>query len=99
MLRPLRPRVFKIGTAAMIGLVAIGIVAATALTGPPSAAPVDRVGFTGTAKALEPVFTASAAAAGTQVTVSDVSDLVTGTALVTAGSLDVLVSGSPTGPA
>lgn len=94
----LRSRVFKIGTAAMIGLIAIGILAATALSGRTSASPVDRVAFTITAKALEPVFIASAAAAGTQVTVRDVSDLATGTRLVTAGSLDVLVSGSPTAP-
>ena len=95
----LRSRVFRFGTVAMVVLIAIGIVAATALSGPSSPAAVTyQVGFTSSAAALEPVFSATAAAAGTQVTVSEIADQTAGTAQVTAGMLDVLVSGPPTAP-
>ena len=95
----LRSRVFRFGTVAMVVLIAIGIVAATALSGPSSpAAATYEVGFTSSAAALEPVFSATAAAAGTQVMVSEIADPTAGTAQVTAGTLDVLVSGPPTAP-
>jgi ABC-2 type transport system permease protein len=90
--------VFTLGTVAMIGLIAAGLVAWTMLAGPGGAAAVDRVGFTGSTVVLEPVFISSATTAGTPVTVSDVADVATGTAQVTAGTLDVLVTGSPTAP-
>jgi ABC-2 type transport system permease protein len=82
----------------MVILIAIGIVAATALAGPSSPAAAYQVGFASSAAALEPVFDATATAAGTQVTVSDVADPTVGTAQVTAGTLDVLVTGAPTAP-
>jgi ABC-2 type transport system permease protein len=70
----LRSRAFRIGTVAMIGLIAIGIVLFSALE-PGSTAPVaSHVGFVGAATALEPAFKAEAAAAGTQVVVADVVD-------------------------
>jgi ABC-2 type transport system permease protein len=95
----MRSRAFLLGTAAMVGLIAIGIVAATALSGPSSpAAATYQVGFTSSAAALEPVFSATAASAGTQVTVSEIADPTAGTAQVTVGTLDVLVTGLPTAP-
>ena len=56
------------------------------------------MGFSGGSQALEPAFTASAAALGADVTVSDVADPAAGTAQVQAGTLDVLVTGSATAP-
>ena len=97
----LRSRVFRFGTVAMVALIAVGIVAATALSGPsgPSTpAAAYQVGFTSSAAALEPVFSATAAAAGTQVALSEIADPTAGTAQVTAGTLDVLVTGPPTAP-
>jgi ABC-2 type transport system permease protein len=89
-------RVFRIGTVAMIALIAIGIAAAT-LLGAGNAGPV-RVGFVGATTALEPAFAEWTAASGAHVTVNDVADPSTGTAEVRAGILDVLLTGSPTAP-
>jgi ABC-2 type transport system permease protein len=91
----LRSRVFVGGTIVMTVLVVVGIVAASLLAG--RTTPV-RVGFSGGSQALEPTFTASAAALGANVTVSDVTDVAAGEAQVTAGTLDVLVTGSSTAP-
>jgi ABC-2 type transport system permease protein len=91
----LRARVFVGGTIVMTLLVVVGIVAASLLAG--RTTPV-RVGFSGGSEALEPTFTASAAALGANVTVSDVTDVAAGEAQVTAGTLDVLVTGSSTAP-
>ncbi|MFI5261424.1 MAG: ABC transporter permease, partial [Candidatus Limnocylindrales bacterium] len=91
----LRSRVFMGGTIVMTALVVIGIVAAALLAG--RTTPV-RVGFSGGAQALEPTFTASAAALGANVTASDIADVTVGEAQVTAGTLDVLVTGSATAP-
>ena len=91
----LRSRVFVGGTIVMAALVVIGIVAASLLAGKTS--PV-RVGFTGGSQALERSFTATAAALGVPVTVSDIADVAAGKAQVTAGTLDVLVTGSSTAP-
>jgi ABC-2 type transport system permease protein len=91
----LRSRVFVGGTIVMAGLVVIGIVAASLLAGKTS--PV-RVGFSGGSQALEQTFTASAAALGANVTVSDIADVTAGKAQVSAGTLDVLVIGSATAP-
>ncbi|HEY5486404.1 MAG TPA: ABC transporter permease [Candidatus Limnocylindrales bacterium] len=91
----LRSRVFAGGTIVMAALVVVGIVAASLLAGKTN--PV-RVGFSGGSQALERSFTASAAALGTNVTVSDIADVTAGKAQVTAGTLDVLVIGSSTAP-
>jgi ABC-2 type transport system permease protein len=91
----LRSRVFVGGTIVMTVLVVVGIVAASLLAG--RTTPV-RVGFSGGSEALEPTFTASAAALGANVTVSEVTDVAAGEAQVTAGTLDVLVTGSSTAP-
>jgi ABC-2 type transport system permease protein len=91
----LRSRVFVGGTVVMTALVVIGIVAASLLAG--ETTPV-RVGFSAGSRALESTFTASAAALGANVTVSDVADVTVGQAQVTAGTLDVLVTGSATAP-
>jgi len=91
----LRSRVFIGGTTAMTVLVVVGIVAASLLAG--KTTPV-RVGFSGGSQALERSFTATAAALGASVTVSDIADVTAGTAQVTAGTLDVLVTGSATAP-
>ncbi len=91
----LRSRVFVGGTIVMVALVVVGIVAASLLAGKTN--PV-RVGFSGGSQALERTFTASAAALGVKVTLSDVADVTAGKAQVTAGTLDVLVTGSATAP-
>jgi ABC-2 type transport system permease protein len=91
----LRSRVFVGGTTGMAVLVVVGIVAASLLAGKTN--PV-RVGFSGGSQALERSFTASAASLGLKVTVSDVADATAGEAQVTAGTLDVLVTGSATAP-
>jgi ABC-2 type transport system permease protein len=96
----LRSRAFMLGTGAMVALIAAGMVAWTLLAAPggTSGTSVERVGFTGAATTLEPVFTSAATTAGTQVAVSDVTDVAAGTAQVTAGQLEVLVTGAPTAP-
>jgi len=91
----LRSRVFVGGTIVMAALVVVGIVAASLLAGKTN--PV-RVGFSGGSQALERSFTATAAALGANVTVSDVADVDAGKAQITAGTLDVLVTGSSTAP-
>ena len=91
----LRSRVFVGGTTVMAVLVVVGIVAASLLAG--KTTPV-RVGFSSGSQALERSFTATAAALGANVTVSDIADVTAGTAQVTAGTLDVLVTGSSTAP-
>jgi ABC-2 type transport system permease protein len=91
----LRSRVFVGGTIVMAVLVVVGIVAASLLAGKTN--PV-RVGFSGGSQALERSFTESAAALGVPVTVSDIADVNAGEAQVTAGTLDVLVTGSSTAP-
>ena len=91
-------RVFALSTVGMAALVVLGIVAASLLGGGSPAPTAVRVGFTGGARMLEPAFTASAVVLGADVTVADVADVATGTAQVTAGQLDVLVTGSATSP-
>jgi ABC-2 type transport system permease protein len=91
----LRSRVFVGGTIVMAVLVVVGIVAASLLAG--RTTPV-RVGFSGGSQALERSFTASATALGVSVTVSDIADVTAGEAQVTAGTLDVLVTGTSTAP-
>jgi len=91
----LRSRVFVGGTIVMTVLVVVGIVAASLLAG--RTTPV-RVGFSGGSQALERSFTATAAALGANVTVSDIADVTAGEAEVTAGTLDVLVIGTSTAP-
>ena len=91
----LRSRVFVGGTTVMAVLVVVGIVAASLVAGKTN--PV-RVGFNGGSQALEPSFTASAAALGANVTISDIADVTAGKAQITAGTLDVLVIGSSTAP-
>jgi ABC-2 type transport system permease protein len=91
----LRSRVFAGGTIVMAALVVVGIVAASLFAGKTN--PV-RVGFSGGSQALEHSFRASAAALGATVTVSDIADVSAGKAQVTAGTLDVLVTGSSTAP-
>ena len=91
----LRSRVFVGGTIVMAVLVVVGIVAASLLAG--RTTPV-RVGFSGGSQALERSFTATAAALGSNVTLSDIADVTAGKAQVTARTLDVLVTGSSTAP-
>ena len=91
----LRSRIFVGGTIVMTALVVIGIVVASLLAG--RTTPV-RVGFSGGSQALERSFTATAAALGANVTVSDIADVTAGKAQVTKGTLDVLVTGSATAP-
>jgi ABC-2 type transport system permease protein len=91
----MRSRVFVGGTIVMTVLVVIGIVAASLLAG--RTTPV-RVGFSGDSQALERSFSATAKALGVNVSLSDISDVTAGTAQVTAGTLDVLVTGSSSAP-
>ncbi len=91
----LRSRVFVGGTIVMTVLVVVGIAAASLLGGKTNLA---RVGFSGESQALEPTFSASATALGASIVVSDIADVAAGQAQVTAGTLDVLVTGSATAP-
>lgn len=91
----LRSRVFVGGTILMTVLVVVGIVASSLLAGKTN--PV-RVGFSGGSQALEGSFTATAAALGAKVTVTDIADVSAGEAQVRAGTLDVLVTGSAGAP-
>jgi len=91
----LRSRVFTLGTALMVALVALGVVAAVVLGGKSA---TTRVGFVGPTQVLGRPFSISVAALGASVTVSDVADTATGEAQVDSGSLDVLVTGTPTAP-
>jgi ABC-2 type transport system permease protein len=91
----LRARVFTLGTIGMVALVVVLVITASLLVG--KTTPV-RVGFSGGSQALERTFTASATALGASMTVSDVADITAGKAQVTAGTLDVLVTGPATAP-
>ncbi len=91
----LRSRVFIGGTIAMVALVVIGLVGFSLLGAKTTAV---RVGFSGGSQALEKAFSASATALRQPVTVSDVTDETAGRAQVSAGTLDVLVTGSATAP-
>lgn len=95
MLVRLRSRVFLGGTAVMVALVVIGIVGYSLLGGRTTTV---RVGFAGGSEALEQEFSASATALGQAITVSDVADEAAGRAQVSAGTLDILVTGPPTSP-
>ncbi len=95
MLVRLRSRVFLGGTAVMVALVVIGSFGYARLGGLASTV---SVGFTGGSQALEPEFSAALATAGQPVTVSTVTDDATGRAQVSAGTLDVLVTGPATAP-
>ncbi len=95
MLVRLRSRVFIGGTIAMVALVVIGLVGFSLLGGRTTAV---RVGFGGGSQALEQTFSASATALRQPVTVSNVADEAAGRAQVSAGALDVLVTGSATSP-
>jgi ABC-2 type transport system permease protein len=97
----LRSRTFWAFTVVMAVLVVIGIVAASVLNGPaaPASAPAVRVGFSGGSQALEQSFESTAVLVGVDVSVSDISDEAAGRAQLTAGKLDMLVTGSATAPA
>ncbi len=95
MLIRLRSRVFIGGTIAMVALVVIGIVGYALVGGRTTAV---RVGFSGGSQALEQAFATSAAALGQPVTVTNVADEAAGRAQVSAGTLDVMVTGSATSP-
>ena len=91
----LRSRVFTAGTVVMVALVVIGIVGYSVLGGRTTTV---SVGFTGGSEALEQDFSTSAATMGQPVTISTVTDEATGRAQVSAGTLDVLVTGPATAP-
>ena len=57
-----------------------------------------RVGFSGGSQALEQSFESTAALLSVDVSVSDISDEAAGRAQLTAGKLDMLVTGSATAP-
>lgn len=91
----LRSRVFTLGTIAIIVMIAIGILVVSQLTGKTSPY---HVAFSGQTQSLEATFTASAVALGADVVVSEVADTSAAEAQVTAGTLDVLVTGASTSP-
>jgi ABC-2 type transport system permease protein len=97
----LRSRTFAAFTLVMAVLVVIGIVAASVLNGPAAtaSAPAVRVGFTGGSQVLEQSFESTAVLVGVDVSVSDISDEAAGRVQLTAGTLDMLVTGSATTPA
>jgi ABC-2 type transport system permease protein len=91
----LRSRVFLGSTTFMVALVVIGIVGYSLVAGRTTAL---QVGFSGGSRALEATFEASAVALGQAVQVSAVADATAGKAQVSAGTLDLLVSGPATSP-
>jgi ABC-2 type transport system permease protein len=97
----LRSRTFAAFTLVMTVLVVIGIAAASLLNGPaaPAPTPALRVGFAGGSQALEQSFESTAVLVGVEVSVSNISDEAAGRAQITAGKLDMLVTGSATTPA
>ncbi len=95
MLVRLRSRIFIGGTTVMVALVVIGILGYSALSGRTTSL---DVGFTVAAQALEQDFSTTAAALGQPVTVTTVTDEAAGKDQITAGTLDVLVTGAPTAP-
>ncbi|TAM57319.1 MAG: ABC transporter permease [Chloroflexota bacterium] len=90
-----RSRVFLGSTTFMVALVVIGIVGYSLVAGRTTAL---QVGFSGGSQALEATFEASAVALGQAVQVSAVADATAGKAQVSAGTLDLLVSGPATSP-
>lgn len=91
----LRSRVFLGSTTFMVALVVIGIVGYSLVAGRTTAL---QVGFSGGSRALEATFEASAVALGQAVQVSAVADATAGKAQVSAGTLDLLVTGPATSP-
>ena len=94
----LRSRVLLLGTFAMVALVVAGVVGASLLGGSSGPTRAMNVGFTGGSQALGQAFSALATALGQPVSVSVVADDAAGESQVTAGTLDVLVTGSATSP-
>ncbi len=91
----LRSRVFTLGTIGMVALVVVGVIAASLLVG--KTTPV-RVGFSGGSQALEPTFTASAAALGASMVRQRHRRCHRRESAGDAGTLDVLVTGPATAP-
>lgn len=91
----LRSRVFLGSTTFMVALVVIGIVGYSLVAGRTTAL---QVGFSGGSRALEATFEASAVALGQAVQVSAVADATAAKAQVSAGTLDLLVTGPATSP-
>ena len=91
----LRSRTFIGGTVVMVAIVAVAILGYSLVGGRTTSL---DIGFTTAAAALEQDFSATAAAMGQPVTVSTVADEAAGRAQVSAGTLDVLVTGAPTAP-
>ncbi|MGH2407561.1 MAG: ABC transporter permease, partial [Candidatus Limnocylindrales bacterium] len=89
----LRSRVLIFGTVAIIALIAAGILVVSLLTGRTSAY---DVAFNGATQSLEATFETYAAALGASVVVSEVADASAGQDEITAGTLDVLVTGTST---
>ncbi len=91
----LRSRTFIGGTVVMVAIVAVAIFGYSLVGGRTTSL---DIGFTTAAAALEQDFSATAASMGQPVTVSTVADEAAGRAQVSAGTLDVLVTGAPTAP-
>ena len=91
----LRSRTFIGGTVVMVAIVAVAILGYSLVGGRTTSL---DIGFTTAAAALEQDFSATAASMGQPVTVSTVADEAAGRAQVSAGTLDVLVTGAPTAP-
>ncbi len=91
----LRSRTVIGSTLVMVALVVIGIGLYSLLGGRTAAL---RVGFSGGSQALEQDFSASLTALGQSVTVSNVAVEAAGRSQLSAGTLDVLVTGPATAP-
>ena len=91
----LRSRTFIGGTVVMVAIVVVAIFGYSLVGGRTTSL---DIGFTTAAAALEQDFSATAASMGQPVTVSTVADEAAGRAQVSAGTLDVLVTGAPTAP-
>jgi ABC-2 type transport system permease protein len=91
-----RSKVFLIGTAVVVALLAV--FAALQVLVLDKINPASNVGFTGQAVALQAPFQASATAVGINVRVHVLAGEAEGESEVRSGSLDALVSGTPTAP-
>jgi ABC-2 type transport system permease protein len=94
----LRSRVFTVGTIAMVAGVVIGIWIGSVLLGSPKSTQAVKVGFNGGSAVLEGPFARTAEALGLTVTVSTVADPSTARGQVSAGTLDMAVTGPATAP-
>jgi ABC-2 type transport system permease protein len=91
----LRSRAFRVGTALIVALLVVGVVAASVIA---RRSLTTRVAFVGPVQNLAASFATASHDLGFEVTILTVTGEAQGEDEIKAGELDVLVSGSPTNP-